>query len=69
MVKRIDDREGEVTVLTVATSNSKSLRATVPIGIVRQFRLKEGDELHWQLQAQNGDMIIIVKPMKQNGQN
>ena len=37
---------GEVTVLTKATSKSKSLRTTVPMGIVKQFNLSEGDKLN-----------------------
>ncbi len=56
--------EGETTVLSGATSNSKSLRATVPIGIVRQFGLREGDEINWQLTVQNGEMVIVAKPIK-----
>ena len=37
--------EGETTVLTRATSKSESLRTTLPAGIARQFKLKEGDKL------------------------
>jgi len=54
--------EGETTVLSGATTNSKSLRATVPIGIVRQFGLKEGDRLEWKLEARNNDLVIVAKP-------
>jgi len=36
---------GEITILTKATSKSKSLRITVPIGIVKHFSLSEGDKL------------------------
>ena len=65
MAKVVDESLGEKTVLSVATSTSKSLRTTVPIGIVRQFRLKEGDQLEWQLEVLNGNMVIVVKPVKQ----
>lgn len=61
------EQEGEVTVLSVATSKSKSLRATIPIGIVRQFRLKEGDQLEWRLEVQNGEMVIVVRPRARGG--
>jgi len=59
--------EGECTVLTGATTNSTSLRAIMPIGIVRQFRLKEGDLLEWKIEARDNQLIIIVipKPQKQ----
>lgn len=56
--------EGETTVLSGATTNSKSLRATVPIGIVRQFGLKEGDQINWQLTVKDGEMVIVAKPIK-----
>jgi len=57
-------QEGENTVLSGATTNSKSLRATVPIGIVRQFGLKEGDEINWQIKAEGGELVIHAKPIK-----
>lgn len=40
---------GEITVLTKATSKSKSLRTTIPIGIVKQFNLSDGDKLNWEI--------------------
>lgn len=53
---------GEITTLTKAAPNTISLRTTVPANIVRQFNLKEGDKLDWSLKADQGDLIIIVKP-------
>jgi bifunctional DNA-binding transcriptional regulator/antitoxin component of YhaV-PrlF toxin-antitoxin module len=55
---------GEVTVLTKATSKSRSLRTTVPMGIVKQFNLSEGDKLNWEIRAERGGLIIVVKPLK-----
>lgn len=55
---------GEITVLTKATTRSNSLRTTIPIGIVKQFNLSEKDELYWEIKAENGELIIIVKPLK-----
>lgn len=55
---------GEITVLTKATSKSKSLRTTIPIGIVRQFNLSEGDKLNWEIRAEEGELVIVVKPIK-----
>jgi len=54
----------EITVLTKATSKSKSLRTTVPTGIVKQFNLSEGDRLNWEIRAEGGELIIVVKPLK-----
>jgi hypothetical protein len=56
--------EGEITVLSIASPNSKSLRSTVPMSIVKQFGLSSGDKLNWQIKAQGDEIIIIVKPIK-----
>lgn len=58
---------GEVTVLTTATSKSKSLRTTIPVGIVRHFNLLKDDKLRWEIRAEGGELIIVVKPLKQKG--
>jgi bifunctional DNA-binding transcriptional regulator/antitoxin component of YhaV-PrlF toxin-antitoxin module len=55
---------GEITVLTKATLKSKSLRTTIPVGIVRQFNLSEGDKLNWEIKAEEGELIIVVRPLK-----
>ena len=59
-----EPRMGEITVLTKATSKSKSLRTTIPMGIVKQFNLSEGDKLNWEIKAEGGELIIVVKPVK-----
>ena len=59
---------GEITVLTKATSNSKSLRTTIPIGIVKQFNLSEGDKLNWEIRAESNELIIVVKPLLEKGE-
>ena len=55
---------GEITILTKATKRGRSLRTTVPIGIVRQFDLSEGDKLRWKIETRNNELIIVVKPIK-----
>jgi bifunctional DNA-binding transcriptional regulator/antitoxin component of YhaV-PrlF toxin-antitoxin module len=55
---------GEVTILSRATTTSKSLRTTVPSGIARQFGLKEGSRLEWEIRAENGKLVVVVKPLK-----
>jgi len=59
---------GEITVLTKATSKSKSLRTTIPMGIVKQFNLSEGDKLNWEIRAKGGELIIVVKPIRNLGE-
>jgi len=60
----IGDNMGKQTVLTKAAPKSNSLRTTVPIFIVQQFNLSEGDILEWELQIVNGELLIVVHPIK-----
>ena len=53
---------GFETTIAKASTKVKSYRTTVPAGIMNQFNLKEGDKLEWSLKAENGEIIIIVKP-------
>jgi len=50
---------GETTILTKATSKSRSLRTTIPMGIVKQ------DRLNWEIRVQDRELIIIVRPLKE----
>lgn len=60
----MSEAEGEITTLTFAKTKSESLRTTVPRGIVKQFNLKDGDKISWKLRAENSEMIIVVRPVK-----
>lgn len=55
---------GEITTLTKAATKTTSLRTTVPASIARQFNLEDKDKLDWSLRAEDGEMIIVVKPIK-----
>jgi hypothetical protein len=48
---------------TVATARTgtKSLRATVPEGIVAFLELQVGDKLLWKMDVQNGERLVIVR--------
>jgi len=56
---------GEKTSLTKASSKSDSLRTTVPSGIVSHFDLKEQDQLDWNIEVQEGKLIIVIRPLQQ----
>ena len=56
--------QGEVTILANATSKSQSLRTTVPIGIIRQLGLKDGDRLLWELKPNKDQLTIVVNPLR-----
>jgi len=60
----VTEESGDTTVLTIATTSSKSLRTTVPIGIVRQLKLREGDKLRWQIKAEDGKLVVVVEPAR-----
>ena len=45
----------------IARTGAKSLRATVPEGIVVFLELSEGDKLEWKMDIQEGERITIVR--------
>jgi len=53
------------TVLTKATSKSKSPRTTIPMDIIKQFDLSERDKPNWEIKAEGAELIIVVKPLKE----
>ena len=55
---------GEKTILTKASSQSESLRTTVPAGIVKQFYMSEKDQLEWEIQVIDGKLAIVIKLIK-----
>ena len=55
---------GEITTLSVATSGKESLRTTVPMSIIKHFKLKASDKIEWDFEARNNDLIIVVRPLK-----
>ena len=58
---------GQITSLTKANKNSESLRTTVPSSVIKQFDLKEGDMLRWQLEATKKNVFVVkLEPVKAN---
>jgi len=53
---------GFKTTIAKASTIANSYRTTVPAGIMNQFNLKEGDRLDWTLKAENGEIVVILKP-------
>jgi bifunctional DNA-binding transcriptional regulator/antitoxin component of YhaV-PrlF toxin-antitoxin module len=52
----------ERTKVVLAQSESKSLRTTIPAGIARQFNIKEGSEIGWDIRARENQLEIVVVP-------
>ena len=51
---------GEVTVASKASSKFASLRTTIPVSIVRQWKLKDGDKIDWEWKVIEGKMALVV---------
>ena len=59
-----DVMSGIETVLTRASTNSESLRTTLPLHLVKQFDLEAGDKLSWEFLTVGGELKIVVSPVK-----
>ena len=55
---------GELSTLSTATKGKESLRTTVPMSILKHFKLEAGDKLDWGFEARNNELLIIVRPLK-----
>jgi hypothetical protein len=51
---------GEITIANKASSKFASLRTTIPMSIVRQWKLKNGDKLDWEWKVIEGQMSLLV---------
>jgi hypothetical protein len=49
--------------VNVARPESKSLRATVPEGIVAFLDLKASDKLEWKMEIINGERVVVVRKL------
>ncbi len=50
----------------VLANKSNSLRVTIPASIVRQFDLKVGDSIEWNIEAKNNSLKILITPVKKD---
>ena len=48
----------------VIANKSDSLRTTVPSHIIKQFKLKAGDQLEGNLVVDNNTLRIVITPLK-----
>lgn len=49
---------------TSARPDTKSLRATIPEGVVAFLNLESGDKLEWKMDFEKNERIVIVKKKK-----
>jgi formylmethanofuran dehydrogenase subunit D len=64
IVRHIRELMGETTIAARAQSKYMSLRTTIPIAVVRQLNIKEGDKLHWEFAVENGEIIVKFRKIK-----
>lgn len=60
---------GEQTTLGIATTGKDSLRTIVPMSIIKHFKLTAGDKLDWDFFIKDGEIILIVRPLKTSSGN
>ena len=51
----------EVTTLILNAPNKTSLRTTIPMFIVKKWKLKADDKLDWSLEARKNEITIVVR--------
>jgi bifunctional DNA-binding transcriptional regulator/antitoxin component of YhaV-PrlF toxin-antitoxin module len=49
------------TTLGIAKIGTKSLRVTVPEGVVAYLDLRSGDKLEWRMEIENGEKVVLVR--------
>ena len=52
---------GEITSVARNVKSFASLRTTMPISMVRQWKLKPKDKLYWEREVRDGKMVAVVK--------
>ncbi|MGD0396401.1 MAG: AbrB/MazE/SpoVT family DNA-binding domain-containing protein [Nitrososphaerales archaeon] len=55
---------GRKSAVAKASSNSISLRATIPEEIVQEMKLKAGDVLDWEVTSEDGRKVMKVKRLE-----
>jgi hypothetical protein len=60
---------GEQTTLGIATTGKDSLRTIVPMSIIKHFKLIAGDKLDWDFFVKDGEIVLIVRPLKDSSGN
>ncbi len=52
------------TVLVSTGGGSRSLRTTIPMWIVDHYNLDAGDKVSWKFKVENGDMVVMLRPLR-----
>ena len=49
---------------SIARPKSKSLRATLPEGVVAYLDLHDGDKLEWRMEIESGEKVVKLRKAK-----
>jgi bifunctional DNA-binding transcriptional regulator/antitoxin component of YhaV-PrlF toxin-antitoxin module len=49
------------TTIGIAKIGTKSLRATIPEGVVAYLNLQSGDKLEWRMEIEDGQKVVKVR--------
>jgi hypothetical protein len=60
----METKQENITVLTPASPNSRSLKTTVPMGLVKLLKLREKDRIKWDIKPENNRFLIIIEPIE-----
>ncbi len=52
---------GLETTVGIAKVGTKSLRATIPEGVVSYLDLEAGDKLEWRMEIAEGKKVVLVR--------
>jgi hypothetical protein len=58
------DIMGEVTTLAKNSPEYASLKTTVPMNIVKQWKLSVGSKIDWSWEVVNGELAIVVRKVQ-----
>lgn len=55
---------GQKSTVAKASSNSPSIRATIPEKIAKEMQLSVGDILDWEIESRKNRQIMVVKKLE-----
>lgn len=58
---------GEITSVSRANDTSKSLRVTIPVGVVRHLGITGGSKVHWEIKAMDDKLVVIMALLNNEG--
>ena len=67
MVTMVTTMVGEITSVSRANDTSKSLRTTIPVGVVRHLGITVGSKVHWEIKSIGGKLVAVMALINDEG--